>query len=305
LILAHLPAVNENLLRNKLTDKEITQPSSNVDTLSDSYKNQRSVPGDKDIPHGFIRSVKLDSDKKYIALTFDLCQRASEKTDYEANIVNYLRDRHIKATFFAGGKWMESHPEQTMQLMADPLFEIGNHSWTHRNLRVLQKKQAISEQIWLAQNQYAVLRQQLINQACTKQADPAEVNRIPAVPTAFRFPYGVCSTQSLNRVNDAGLVAVQWNIVSGDPDKRQTAENMASRIVEQAKPGSIIVAHANGRGWKTADALKLLVPQLQQQGYQFVTVSKLLKAGKAVTEDTCYELKPGDNLRYDKYFKRH
>ena len=49
-----------------------------------------------------IRGVKLPADKKFIALTFDLCERAHARAGYDARVVNYLRAHSIKATFFAG-----------------------------------------------------------------------------------------------------------------------------------------------------------------------------------------------------------
>jgi len=65
---------------------------------------------------------------------------------------------------------------------------------------------------------------------------------------------------------------------------------------------SIIIAHANCRAYNTAKALPLFIPELRRRGYQFVTVSELLKSGKVITAKTCYELKPGDNKKYDRLF---
>jgi peptidoglycan/xylan/chitin deacetylase (PgdA/CDA1 family) len=255
----------------------------------------------RNLPRRCVRRANLDSSKPYIALTFDLCESSGERAGYDAAIVNYLRDHQIKATFFAGGKWMRSHPEKTMQLIADPLFEIGNHSWSHENLRVVNDPKEIDNQILWTQAQYKILRNELFDRACT-QRFVMERSKISLQPEIFRFPFGACSTSSLNAVNDAGLVAVQWDIVSGDPDKNLTADGMAKRIIERTKPGSIIIAHANGRGWKTAEALPLFIPSLQKKGYQFVTINELFQKGEAYTVDTCYENTPGDNLRYDKYF---
>lgn len=42
------------------------------------------------------------------------------------------------------------------------------------------------------------------------------------------------------------------------------------------------------------------VPELRTLGYDFVTVSELLTHGPAVSSKDCYELMPGDNLRYDR-----
>ena len=86
---------------------------------------------------GAIRSVKIKGPRKLIALTFDLCEQPGEIAGYDGAIFDYLRANGIKATFFAGGKWMRSHAERAQQLMSDPLFEIGNHSEAHRNLRLL------------------------------------------------------------------------------------------------------------------------------------------------------------------------
>jgi peptidoglycan/xylan/chitin deacetylase (PgdA/CDA1 family) len=63
-----------------------------------------------------------------VALTFDLCEQADDVTGYDRRIVNRLRDEGVRATFFAGGKWMRSHEEKAQQLMADPRFEIGNQA---------------------------------------------------------------------------------------------------------------------------------------------------------------------------------
>lgn len=293
---------NKEELNGSLQDKIIIKP------LSNPYRDPpvRQIPHHKPPPlttawHNSIRYVELDHDKKLVALTFDLCEQTLEKTGYDSEIVNYLRGNKIKATFFAGGKWMHSHPEKTMQLMADPLFEIGNHTWTHGNLRVLHGQEMEQQIIW-TQAQYELLWETLNNQRCVLEAGSQEMNLIPRVPTIFRFPYGACDTESMGAINRFGLAAVQWNTVTGDPARGQTAHGIANTILNQIKPGSIIIAHANGRGWKTADALPLFIPRLRQLGYQFVTVSELLALGTPKIANTCYEHKPGDNEHYDRLF---
>lgn len=70
-------------------------------------------------------------------------------------------------------------------------------------------------------------------------------------------------------------------------------------MVHEAKPGSIIVGHANGRGWHTFEALPIAIPKLKAEGYKFVTVSELVALGKPVIASECYDRKPGDTKRYD------
>ena len=255
----------------------------------------------KPVPANSIRRVIPVGNKKVIALTFDLCERADEVTGYDYDIVNYLRAHHIHATFFAGGKWMQSHPVKAMQLMADPLFELGNHSWSHVNMRVVGKDEQL-QQILLTQAEYRELRRQLASWPCAQRAGANELAKIPAVPYCFRFPFGTCTPESLQLMQRLKLSAVQWDVVADDSEKGQSAERITRNIVRHTQPGSIIVCHANGRGRQTAQALALLVPELEKRGYTFVTVSELLTYGQALAVSECYELVPGDNKRYDKFF---
>lgn len=250
---------------------------------------------------GSIRRVKPYPDQKPIALSFDLCEQANEVTGYDAAIVNTLRRLGVKATFFAGGKWMRSHPEQTMQLMADPLFEIGNHAWTHGNFARLDQGE-MQQQLLRTQAQYELLWEQLRDRTLAAQLDPQEMARIPRQPALFRPPYGRCSTEALAVTAQLGLPAIQWDVVSADPMPSQTPAKLTRTVLSQAKPGSIVIFHANGRGYNTAASLPAIIDALRERGYAFVTVSELLHAGEVISVPACYELKPGDNARYDRLF---
>jgi peptidoglycan/xylan/chitin deacetylase (PgdA/CDA1 family) len=246
---------------------------------------------------GSIRRVDLPAGKKFIALTFDLCEQRGEIAGYDGRVIDYLRQQGIKATFFAGGKWMASHRERTEQLMLDPLFEIGNHTETHRNLR-LATPEAARQEILAPQKIYEDTRAHLAANQCFAGSDQA-MNQIPAQPTLFRFPYGACNDATMKAVNDAGMLAIQWDVATGDPDPHTSATAIANAMVHEAKPGSIIIGHANGRGWHTSEALPIAIPKLKAKGYQFVTVSELLALGKPVITAECYDRKPGDTNRYD------
>src|SRR5262249_9760524 len=107
--------------------------------------------------HGVVRRVELESNKKLVALTFDLCEQSDEVAGYQGGIVDFLRENRIKATFFAGGKWMLTHRTRAQQLIADRQFEIANHTWQHRNLRLLSGSQLV-EEVERAQLAYGQIR---------------------------------------------------------------------------------------------------------------------------------------------------
>jgi hypothetical protein len=88
-------------------------------------------------------------------------------------------------------------------------------------------------------------------------------------------------------------------VATGDPNPNVSATALANATVREARPGSIIVNHANGRGWHTAEALPIAIPKLKAKGYTFVTVSELLAMGKPVITPECFDRRPGDTNRYD------
>jgi peptidoglycan/xylan/chitin deacetylase (PgdA/CDA1 family) len=64
--------------------------------------------------------------------------------------------------------------------------------------------------------------------------------------------------------------------VTADPVPDNDAENINRLVRERVQNGSIIVMHANGRGWHTAEALPKMIGYLRDSGYTLVTVSKLI-----------------------------
>src|SRR5262249_28978906 len=142
---------------------------------------------------GAVRRVKLAGDKKLVALTFDLCEQPSEISGYQGGIVDFLREHRIKATFFMGGKWILSHRERAQQLMADPLFEVANHTWEHRNLRVVSG-QALVDEIKNAQIAYEQVREELEVKRCTgPAATRSRTSRRRGGSASFAFRMGLAA----------------------------------------------------------------------------------------------------------------
>jgi peptidoglycan/xylan/chitin deacetylase (PgdA/CDA1 family) len=247
-----------------------------------------------------VRRVDLPKGVKLVALTFDLCESGGEIAGYDGPIFDYLRANNIKATFFSGGKWMVSHPERTRQIISDPLIEAASHGWAHRNVRMLPTHD-LDREILGPQHAYEAARGALAKTQCAA-GTPSALHAIPPRIGLFRFPFGACNATALERVHDAGLIAVQWDVSTGDPDPHQSAQAIANAILSRTRPGSIVLMHANGRGHNTAAALPLALPKLKAQGYTFVTVSELLAAGTPVLVPTCYDSKPGDTDKYDRLF---
>ena len=221
---------------------------------------------------GTIRRVATK--EKVAALTFDLCELSTMTTGYDAEIIDFLREKRIPATLFMGGKWMRSHSERAMQLMADPLFEIGNHGWSHGNFGIMSEK-AMLEQIRWTQAEYELLREEILKRA---RAEGRSVE-LPEAVTLFRLPYGRCTDKALALLAREGLQVIQWSVVAETPQDN-AVHGMGARVAGQVRPGAIILFHANLVPKGSAFMLKETVGELQRKGYRFVTVGELLKLGE-------------------------
>jgi peptidoglycan/xylan/chitin deacetylase (PgdA/CDA1 family) len=195
-----------------------------------------------------------------IALTFDACETEGDtEATFDTEIARILVETQTPATIFLGGLWMRDHPQETIFLASQPLFELGNHSWSHLDFASISLVQMQEE---LQQTQ------EMMWEILGRQAH------------LFRFPFGTYNEQALEAVRQAGMVAIQWDVVSGDPDPNIGAARMTEAVLGQAQPGSIIIMHINGRGWHTAEALPEIIRQLKERGFELVTVSELLGLGE-------------------------
>ena len=292
-------AENQTLLDRCWTPQVLAGTASELKALRAHHKldlaalKQEPLPGISPVPpelRGSIKSVELPPGEKLIALTFDLCETDGDVAGYDGRIIDLLRAQGVKATFFAGGKWMETHEERAQQLIADPNFEVGSHGLRHLDMARLSGE-ALKDEIALTEAAYMRARKGLLARQCAAPTDAA--TEPPERMTVMRFPYGSCNAASLAAVAEEGQLAIQWDVVTGDPDPQRSAKAIAETILSKAHPGAIIVAHANGRGWHTVEALAIVIPKLKEEGYGFVTVSELVAAGKPVIAAKCYLNQPG------------
>lgn len=191
----------------------------------------------------------------FVALTFDVCQDPAYPAGYDALLVSVLERYNVHATFFMGGDWMRTHPGETKKLAAHPLFELGNHSWDHADFTTLNADQIRAEIV---------------------QTDDLLFQMTGRRSRLFRLPFGTYTDETLQTISALGFYTIQWDSTTGDPDPSFDAATILGEVKRTAQNGSIIIMHANGRGWHTAEALPAIIDYLLARGFQLVTVSQLL-----------------------------
>lgn len=199
---------------------------------------------------------KVPNSQRKIALTFDACS-TKRKPQYDKRITNILIQTETPSTFFLGGRWIEKEEPEVIELASNPLFELGNHSWDHPHMTQLSDQQ-IKDQ--LNKTQEALFRA------------TGKVGRY------FRPPYGEYDERVLKIADSLGLVSIEYDLPSGDPDIAMTKEKLIKWVVRKTKSGSIIVMHVNKKGINTAEALPEIISQLRKKGFQFVTLSDLINS---------------------------
>jgi peptidoglycan/xylan/chitin deacetylase (PgdA/CDA1 family) len=199
---------------------------------------------------------KFKTDKKVVALTFD----DGPNEPYTSNLLNLLNKRHVKATFFVVGQNVERFPDIVKRAYLAG-HTIGNHSWSH------QFSQYFLEPSYERQiDQTQTIIKQIIGRS----------------PALFRPPWLWRQPPLISTVNKRRLQIVSGRFGAAFEVFQPSATTIAKRTLRKVKPGSIIIFHdgfdaRGGNRAETVKAVDLVITDLKRQGYQFVTVDRLLR----------------------------
>lgn len=186
----------------------------------------------------------LEMENKMIALTFD----DGPNVLYTERLLDGLAERDVKATFFLIGKNAEAHPEIVSRI-AEEGHLIGNHTYSHLKLTAGNETEFLEE----------------INRT-------GEIIRdiTGSTPVFCRPPFGVWNTRYEQRL---GIIPVLWDV---DPRDWCTFDTrtVANRILADCHDSAIVLMHDEYE--TSVEAALLVIDELKQQGYTFVTVDELL-----------------------------
>lgn len=190
---------------------------------------------------------RVEVPDKRIALSFD----ATWGTEYTDTLLDILARYGVKTTFFLAGNWVKNYPEYVKKIDAAG-HELGNHSYSHPHLNSLSPE-GIREEIAKLHN--------MLKAITGKDA------------VLFRPPFGEYSNKVIQVAESLGYYTIQWSVDSLDW-KNISRDAMIQRILSQVRSGDIVLFH--NAGIHTADAVNVIIPTLQKQGYQIVPISELI-----------------------------
>ena len=191
----------------------------------------------------------IETSEKVVYLTFD-----DGPTKETSKIIDLLDDLNVKATFFLIGDNIEKNMEDA-KLIAENGHDIGNHTYSH-NRMIFKSPSFIKEEI------------DKTNELIKTIGYEKEI--------FFRPPYGkklFILPQYLNKINQK---TVMWNIEPESyEESSKSPETIANHVKENVKNGSIILLHPmNDSTGKILESIRLIVEQLQSEGYSFKLLSE-------------------------------
>ena len=197
------------------------------------------------------RSVQTDTMK--IAITFD----DGPHPHLTARILDILDRYGVRATFFMVGENIENYPEAAREVIRRG-HEIGNHTYSHRNLLGLCQA-AVGEEIEHCED--------ALEELCEYRAH------------LFRPPQGGLTplVEQYSELGDYTLVL--WSLDTRDWESK-SREQITHAVLSHVQAGDIILMHDYiGTNSQTPEALELILPKLLERGFEPTTVSDLLGLG--------------------------
>ena len=152
---------------------------------------------------------------------------------------------------------VKAHP-QVVRRMVNEGHEVGNHTWNHVYLSKVPREKAESQ---------------------LQSTNEAIRNACGVVPVVMRPPGGYTNAGVASWARQRfGFTTVMWDVDTNDWRKPGSSV-VAARAVNGAKPGSIILVHDIHAS--TVAAVDAIVKGLNNRGYELVTVSELIRRGRA------------------------
>jgi peptidoglycan/xylan/chitin deacetylase (PgdA/CDA1 family) len=186
---------------------------------------------------------EASTERKVVALTFD-----DGPSEYTERFLDVLREKDVPATFFEIGQEMPGRVAAMRRILAEG-DEIGDHTMNHVEYPGYQQIAGAAERI----QQYTGFK-----------------------PCLFRPPGGAVNSSVIGAAGSLGLKTITWDVDPRDWSLPGTAA-IYSNIVDNAKPGAIILMHdGGGPRDETLAALPEIIDTLRARGYGFETVSALL-----------------------------
>lgn len=200
--------------------------------------------------------VSVPTTERVIAFTFD----DGPNPVYTPQVLELFREVGGKATFFMIGSQIDANPTLAEQVYAEG-HELGNHTYTHPFLTRLTHDEARAELV---------------------RADE-RIRRITGKPVqVFRPPFFDANDEIYALADELGYHCIGANNLAAKDWEMPGTDHIVEHSRSSAAGGSIFIFHDGfGDRSQSVEAVRILLSELSEAGYRFVTVSEILALAEA------------------------
>lgn len=193
-----------------------------------------------------------------IALTFD----DGPDSLYTLQILDILKQKNVKATFFLVGKHIKLYPKVVTRMVREG-HSIGNHTYTHLYLANAPDSMV---------NYEVSSTQHLIDSLCSNNTK------------LFRAPWNAIKLSQASNIEHQGYKNITWNIDTRDYE--HTTNEIVRFVIDHRRNDGIVLMHSADYNdvqsrKNTVDALPQIIDLLRDKyNYDFVTIDELINKTK-------------------------
>ena len=196
-----------------------------------------------------------NTNEKLLALTFD----DGPDEDFTPQILDILKKYNVKATFYVIGEKVQ-YNKKIIKREFEEGHEIGNHTYTHINV---------------SKNGYNRINKEIGD-------TQSEIKSVTGVyPKTFRPPYRAISKDMCEIIKQKNMSIVLWSYVDARDWQSPGVSSIVKSIESGIQNGCIILLHDYNKlrnpKSQTVEALDIIIPDLLEKGYKFVTISELIE----------------------------
>lgn len=189
-----------------------------------------------------------NSNKKMVALMINVAWG----NEHLESMLQTLRERQVKATFFLDGSWLTKNPDHAKLIVADG-HEIGSHAYSHPNMsritteRIIQELEKTNDRI--------------------KEVLGLDVR-------LFAPPSGDFDSRVVQLAWERKMLTILWTLDTVDWRKPPVAQ-MVNKIVSNVDAGYLILMHPT---YATANGLDAMITGIIEKGYAIDIVSNVISS---------------------------
>ena len=210
-------------------------------------RNRPTGALDFNAKYGKYSALAINEEDKRIELTFD----QGYENGYTEKILDTLKEKNVKATFFLVGDYAQKNPELVKRMIADG-HNVGNHTQSHPSMPSLSAEK-IKEEIGQLHDY-------------VKENFGYEMKEL-------RPPMGEFSEFSLDETKKAGYTTKLWSFAYKDwlTDDQPDPAYAKQKLIDGAHDGAIYLLHSVSK--TNAEGLGDVIDGIRAKGFEFYKLS--------------------------------